>query len=266
MAGRILPDETSTPWTPDIELTPPPSSVSSSSAGASPLPDGTGAGGQDSLYTSPLDESRVDQLPHSAPAGWPPFALAKPHKREDRLTNSMPNTNTRLPYHPVASSPSVLLSDAPSHTLKNPLAIGTREPAEPDAVSVVGGHKTDLEGGSNPPVPDNPFEGRATSDDATGSAWDLPFRVQWIRTDSLPFSRTRHIRNPWNHGREVKVSRDGTELEPNVGQQLLDEWDKPLSALDIDSSPGPSRTPAQRPTRGLRSTQKYPPQLFPTFA
>ena len=253
---------------PDIELTPPPSSVSSLSeisADASPIPDGTGDGTgaerQDSLYTSPFDESRVDQLPHSAPAGWPPFALAEPQKRKDRLTKSMPNTNTRLPNHPVASSPSVLLSDAPSHSLKNPLTIGIREPAEPNTVSVVGSYEIDLDSGSNPPVPDRPFEGRTMSDDAVGSAWDLPFRVQWIRTDPLPFSRTRHIRNPWNHGREVKVSRDGTELEPNVGQQLLDEWDKPVSALD--SSPAP-QTPARRPTRGLRSTNKYPPQSFPT--
>ncbi|KAL5519908.1 hypothetical protein ACEPAG_1568 [Sanghuangporus baumii] len=56
--------------------------------------------------------------------------------------------------------------------------------------------------------------------------WGSPFKVQWIRTQRLPFSRTRHLRNPWNHEREVKVSRDGTELEPSVGQALLDEWDK----------------------------------------
>ncbi|KZT11880.1 uncharacterized protein LAESUDRAFT_618092, partial [Laetiporus sulphureus 93-53] len=52
-----------------------------------------------------------------------------------------------------------------------------------------------------------------------------PFKVQWVRTERLPFYRTRHLRNPWNHDREVKVSRDGTELEPSVGQALLDEWD-----------------------------------------
>lgn len=26
--------------------------------------------------------------------------------------------------------------------------------------------------------------------------------------------------------REVKVSRDGTEIEPTVGQMLIDEWEK----------------------------------------
>ncbi|KAI0927339.1 hypothetical protein AcV5_007896 [Taiwanofungus camphoratus] len=63
-----------------------------------------------------------------------------------------------------------------------------------------------------------------------GPVWGEPFKVQWIRTDRLPFHRTRHLRNPWNHDREVKVSRDGTELEPSVGQALLDEWDKPAPA------------------------------------
>ncbi|KAH9936140.1 YT521-B-like domain-containing protein [Fomitopsis serialis] len=60
-----------------------------------------------------------------------------------------------------------------------------------------------------------------------GPSWGEPFKVQWIRTERLPFYRTRQLRNPWNHDREVKVSRDGTELEPAVGQALLEEWDKP---------------------------------------
>ncbi|TFY59281.1 hypothetical protein EVJ58_g5878 [Rhodofomes roseus] len=60
-----------------------------------------------------------------------------------------------------------------------------------------------------------------------GQSWGEPFKIQWIRTNRLPFYRTRHLRNLWNHDREVKVSRDGTELEPTVGQALLEEWDQP---------------------------------------
>ena len=67
-------------------------------------------------------------------------------------------------------------------------------------------------------------KGKAAQDD--GPVWGESFKVEWVRTERLPFTRTRHLRNPWNHDREVKVSRDGTELEPGVGQQLLDEWDK----------------------------------------
>jgi len=51
------------------------------------------------------------------------------------------------------------------------------------------------------------------------------FKIQWICTEHLPFYWTWHIRNLWNYDWEVKVSRDGTEVEPSVGQQLLDEWD-----------------------------------------
>lgn len=72
------------------------------------------------------------------------------------------------------------------------------------------------------------------------------FKIEWIRTERLPFTRTKHLRNPWNHGREVKVSRDGTEVEPKVGQQLLDEWDKP--------APPPAEPPASSPpTSPVRS-------------
>ena len=41
------------------------------------------------------------------------------------------------------------------------------------------------------------------------------FRIQWLHVDALPFNRTRHLRNPWNFDREVKVCRDGGELEPS---------------------------------------------------
>ena len=67
-------------------------------------------------------------------------------------------------------------------------------------------------------------------------SWGDCFAVEWISTRKLPFNRTRHIRNPWNHDREVKVSRDGTELEPTVGQKLLDEWDK-LSEVEEEQQP-----------------------------
>lgn len=74
-----------------------------------------------------------------------------------------------------------------------------------------------------------------------GPVWGAPFKVEWVRSHRLPFTRTRHLRNPWNHDREVKVSRDGTELEPAVGQMLLEEWDRieppepqtPAASVDV---------------------------------
>lgn len=52
-----------------------------------------------------------------------------------------------------------------------------------------------------------------------------PFSIRWLITKSLPFSRVQHLRNPWRDNRLVKVSRDGTELEPSTGQELLKLWE-----------------------------------------
>lgn len=52
------------------------------------------------------------------------------------------------------------------------------------------------------------------SKELSHEGWGHSFRIEWIRHTPLPFSRTRHLRNPWNADREVKVSRDGTEVEP----------------------------------------------------
>ncbi|KIM28730.1 hypothetical protein M408DRAFT_307280 [Serendipita vermifera MAFF 305830] len=69
--------------------------------------------------------------------------------------------------------------------------------------------------------------------------WGTPFKVKWIRTNPLSFQRTRHLRNPWNHDREIKVSRDGTEVEPGVGQRLLEEWDRPEPAAPTSRTGAP---------------------------
>ncbi|KAK4459361.1 zinc finger CCCH domain-containing protein 45 [Cladorrhinum samala] len=52
-------------------------------------------------------------------------------------------------------------------------------------------------------------------------AWGKPFQLEWLSTNRLPFYRTRGLRNPWNSNREVKIARDGTELEPSVGRKLI---------------------------------------------
>jgi hypothetical protein len=52
-------------------------------------------------------------------------------------------------------------------------------------------------------------------------AWGKPFKVEWLSTNRLPFYRTRGLRNPWNSNREVKIARDGTELETSAGRRLI---------------------------------------------
>lgn len=51
-----------------------------------------------------------------------------------------------------------------------------------------------------------------------------PFYLDWQITEPLPFSEIQNLRNPWRDNRLIKVSRDGTELEPNVGRQLVSVW------------------------------------------
>jgi len=56
-----------------------------------------------------------------------------------------------------------------------------------------------------------------------------PFNLEWKITKPLPFSEIHNLRNPWRDNRLIKVSRDGTELEPNIGRQLMAIWEAYLS-------------------------------------
>ncbi|KAF0989009.1 hypothetical protein HZS_111 [Henneguya salminicola] len=61
--------------------------------------------------------------------------------------------------------------------------------------------------------------------------WSLPptidpsvfsgiMRLDWITKIHLPFLICNDLRNPYNDNKEVKISRDGQELEPKIGEQL----------------------------------------------
>ena len=50
------------------------------------------------------------------------------------------------------------------------------------------------------------------------------FKIRWLSTRRLPFTRTRDLRNAKNGNKEVKIARDGTEIEPNVGYQLISRF------------------------------------------
>jgi RNA recognition motif-containing protein len=76
---------------------------------------------------------------------------------------------------------------------------------------------------------------------ASSDSWGQPFRIEWLETRPLPFQNVRRLRNPWRDNRQVKVSRDGTELEPSVGRQLLEEWSK----IGTDEANAAARAPRQ---------------------
>ncbi|KAF9544820.1 hypothetical protein EC957_011641 [Mortierella hygrophila] len=60
----------------------------------------------------------------------------------------------------------------------------------------------------------------------TTKTWGIIFPVQWIDVHKVPFARTTHMLNPLYENREVKVSKDGTEVEPTVGEQLISLFKK----------------------------------------
>ena len=52
---------------------------------------------------------------------------------------------------------------------------------------------------------------------ALGSSFD----VDWRRLYDLPFTETEHLHNPLNEDKPVKISRDGQELPPDLGEALV---------------------------------------------
>ncbi|KAI5272073.1 hypothetical protein E4T47_04674 [Aureobasidium subglaciale] len=73
--------------------------------------------------------------------------------------------------------------------------------------------------------------------------WGKSFQIEWISTNRLPFYRTRGLRNPWNDNREVKIARDGTEIEPGIGSRLVQMFHRPVqiprSAVVMPPEVGP---------------------------
>jgi hypothetical protein len=92
------------------------------------------------------------------------------------------------------------------------------------------GYESGVSGGASPGTP---------------QTFGKPFKIAWMSTDRLPFYRTRGLRNPWNANREVKIARDGTEIEPTVGRRLTSMFHKPhlASASPVGSRQGSGMMP-----------------------
>ncbi|KAL2866783.1 putative YT521-B-like splicing factor [Aspergillus lucknowensis] len=109
-------------------------------------------------------------------------------------------------------TPTPASSSAPSGRIINDVARGT--------IFWEADTSEDEEGSSQLPTP----EGHDQQEQPPTSELQLigkPFRIRWLSTERVPFHRTRGLRNPWNANREVKIARDGTELEPSVGEKLV---------------------------------------------
>lgn len=108
----------------------------------------------------------------------------------------------------------------------SPIAEGPADPLDPSA---------ELE----KPVADQEDQDQPTQPASTVQAFGKPFKIKWMSTARLPFYRTRGLRNPWNSNREVKIARDGTELETSVGRRLVQMFHRPVPpAQQSPVSPG----------------------------
>ncbi|KAI4853738.1 hypothetical protein E4T44_00647 [Aureobasidium sp. EXF-8845] len=73
--------------------------------------------------------------------------------------------------------------------------------------------------------------------------WGESFEVEWISTTRVSFYRTRGLRNPWNENKEIKIARDGTEIEPSIGGRLVQMFHQPAQPLQGARSMPPNITP-----------------------
>lgn len=132
--------------------------------------------------------------------------------------------------------------------------------ADEDAVEAVS-ERASAGGDSN--------SGRSDNDSAGGEAnkaWGKPFRVEWLSTARLPFYRTRGLRNAWNSNREVKIARDGTELEPAVGRRLIGLFNRVQSpGLAAMSAMPPSFRPVGPMVPGSMPMMPAYPVMRPPF-
>lgn len=99
------------------------------------------------------------------------------------------------------------------------------------------------------------------------STFGKPFKISWQSTERLPFYRTRGLRNPWNANREVKIARDGTELEPTIGRKLIGMFEQQAQINLATRSVGPppqygyAQQMSQYPTLVQQSPYSYPQQV-----
>ncbi|KAI3693578.1 hypothetical protein L1987_76525 [Smallanthus sonchifolius] len=55
-----------------------------------------------------------------------------------------------------------------------------------------------------------------------GKLWGRSFKVKWLQLHDLPFQKTLHLKNPLNHYKPVKISRDCQELPQDIGEALCE--------------------------------------------
>ncbi|XP_015920497.1 YTH domain-containing protein 1 isoform X2 [Parasteatoda tepidariorum] len=80
------------------------------------------------------------------------------------------------------------------------------------------------------------------------------FHLDYICRRELSFTKTQHLYNPWNEGKQVKIGRDGQEIEPKVAEELcrLFPVDENIDLISILRNMKRNKTRSSRPSRDDR--------------
>ena len=116
------------------------------------------------------------------------------------------------------------------------------------------------ENGREAPHHISKHEPDSVTESDTPATWGKPFKIEWLSTSRLPFFRTRGLRNAWNANREVKIARDGTELETTVGRKLVQLFHRPGQELG-----GPAVAGSVASQIGLVGSYAAPPEARQHF-
>ncbi|CAK5270622.1 unnamed protein product [Mycena citricolor] len=157
---------------------------------------------------------------NSAPVRPSTLKMLSSQHQVDRSPSPLPDDHDPMQQPPSllqsVSAPPIL---ADKQTNKEPL--GIKFSLDQHLARKVMSHSMDAPAAE----PEPEYHGGGGEDEEDDNSEPRQFRLEWIDTRPVPFQRTKDIRNPWNGDREVKISRDGTELEPSVGAALRRAWD-----------------------------------------
>jgi len=176
-----------------------------------------------------LPETKFNLPPRENSSDQPPMSAFEMHLRKWDLSYSAQHLASSI----NDGSPSNQISPQPSVPEVTTASSGIR-PTDCSPTTI-----------NSPGLVTNPAPVSETEPPQPSNQWGTAFRVRWIQVRGLPFHSTRMLRNPWNKDREVKVSRDGTELEPNVGHALLEFWEA-TTGMGATTPVNPQHNPHQQ--------------------
>lgn len=241
MAGPIQQGEGRVSWSSRSQTSPPPVSPSvhlTSLAERRFIPDGP-------VYMSPETFQRPDDAPPAIASGCPPTIIHSQERdarrqvlQQQHMEHHAESAPAKLggPDDPTQHSPSLKFSLDQHQRRQQTMAAQAGFHLDPEAPFRAMKDPSAADGNSDGDgsEPQRAQQVKARSDlpahrgeeavDKPSPSWGDCFKVEWLELRKVPFHKTRHLRNAWNKGREIKVSRDGTELESSVGKRFLEEW------------------------------------------